>query len=93
MSFFEYQQCVEHANFDSGDLQGALQFHENFLNKLWLRCSKLFVRLPQPHLRKPTDTQTFQRTLRSTQVRCTLASALPYCNITEQAVTASCIST
>jgi hypothetical protein len=31
------------------------------------------VKLPQPQLRKPTETQTFQRTLRATQVRCALA--------------------
>jgi hypothetical protein len=33
------------------------------------------VRLPHPQLRKPTDTRTFQRTLRTTQVRCALARA------------------
>jgi hypothetical protein len=31
------------------------------------------VKLPHPQLRKPTDTQAFQRTLRATQVRCALA--------------------
>jgi hypothetical protein len=30
------------------------------------------VKLPQPQVCKPTYTQTFQRTLRATQVRCTL---------------------
>jgi hypothetical protein len=33
------------------------------------------VKLPQPQLRKPTYTQTFQRTLRATQVRCALTRA------------------
>jgi hypothetical protein len=33
------------------------------------------VKLPHTQLRKPTDTQTFQRTLRATQVRCALARA------------------
>jgi hypothetical protein len=33
------------------------------------------VKLPQPQLRKPTDTHTFQRTLRATQVRCALSRA------------------
>jgi hypothetical protein len=33
------------------------------------------VKLPQPQLLQPTDTQTFQCTLRTTQVRCALARA------------------
>jgi hypothetical protein len=44
MSFFEYRKCVDHANSDSGDLQGALQypFVLNFLQKLWIRAGNLF---------------------------------------------------
>jgi hypothetical protein len=36
---------------------------------------ELGAKLPQPKLRQPTDTQTSQRTLRATQVRCALALA------------------
>jgi hypothetical protein len=44
VSFFEYHKCVEHANLDSEDLEGSLQylFVLNFLNKLWERCGNLF---------------------------------------------------
>jgi hypothetical protein len=44
MSFFEYQKCVEHANLDSEDLEGSVQylFVLNFLNKLWVRCGNFF---------------------------------------------------
>jgi hypothetical protein len=44
MSFFGFHKCVEHANLDSEDLEGSLQylFILNFLNKLWGRCGNLF---------------------------------------------------
>jgi hypothetical protein len=47
------------------------QHHQDMHHK----CSAGCVKLPQPKLRKFTDTQTSQRTLRSTQVRCALARA------------------
>jgi hypothetical protein len=57
MSFFEYQKCVEHANLDSEDLEGSLQylFILNFLNKFWVRCGNLFdLKLQHITLMAPT---------------------------------------
>jgi hypothetical protein len=45
-------------------LEGSVQFVHG--------CPPNIVKLPQPQLRKPTDTRTFQRTLKATQVRCAL---------------------
>jgi hypothetical protein len=39
------------------------------------RLTNVAVKLPYPQLRQPTDTQTYQCTLRATQVRCALARA------------------
>ena len=50
------------------------------------------VKLPHLQLHNPTDTQTFQRTLRATQVRCTLSRAYAV-TLQNMDVTASCIST
>jgi hypothetical protein len=52
------------------DMRPIMLHQANSLNVL-----RGCIELPQPQLRKPTDTQTFQRTLRATQVRCVLARA------------------
>jgi hypothetical protein len=52
------------------DVSPILLHQDNSLNVL-RGCAKL----PQPKLRQPTDTQTSQRTLRATQIRCALARA------------------
>jgi hypothetical protein len=52
------------------DMRPILLHQATILNVL-RGCAKL----PQPQLRQPTDTQTSQRTLRATQVRCALARA------------------
>jgi hypothetical protein len=52
------------------DMRPIILYQTNSLNVL-LGC----VKLPYPQLRKPTDTQTFQRTMKATQVRCALAHA------------------
>jgi hypothetical protein len=52
------------------DMRPILLHEANSLDILW-GC----VKLPHPQLRKFTDTQTSQRTLRATQVRCVLACA------------------
>jgi hypothetical protein len=56
------------------------QHHEDMRPILLHQANNLTVlrgcaKLPQPKLRQPTDTQTSQRTLRATQVRCALARA------------------
>jgi hypothetical protein len=52
------------------DMRPIILHRANSLNVL-----RGCVKLPQPQLRKPTDTQTFQRTLIATQVRCALSRA------------------
>jgi hypothetical protein len=52
------------------DMRPILLHQANNLNVLG-GCGKV----PQPKLRQPTDTQTYQCTLRATQVRCVLARA------------------
>jgi hypothetical protein len=52
------------------DMRPIMLDQDNSLNVL-----RGCVKLPQPHLRKPTDTHTFLRTLRATQVKCALARA------------------
>jgi hypothetical protein len=52
------------------DMRPILLHQANSLNVL-----RGCVKLPHPQLRKPTGTQTFQRTLRATQVICAMARA------------------
>jgi hypothetical protein len=52
------------------DMRPIILHQDNSLNIL-----RGCVKLPHPQLRKPTYTQTFQRTLIATQVRCALARA------------------
>jgi hypothetical protein len=59
-----------HAAQHHQDMRPIMLHQANSLNIL-----RGCVKLPQPQLRKHTDTQTFQRTLTSTQVRRALARA------------------
>jgi hypothetical protein len=52
------------------DMRSIILHQANILNVLRGR-----VKLPHPQRRKPTDTHTFQRTLRATQVRCAMECA------------------
>jgi hypothetical protein len=65
-----YYHTEDHSAQHHQDVRPIMLHQANSLNFLW-GC----VKLPQPQLRKSTDTHTFQRTVRATQVRYALARA------------------